>query len=370
MADVPTTYVRFADGVEEIQPNEDQLGDETVASMARVARMMFEKNRHAIRDAHAKSHGILRGELHLSPNLPEHLAQGMFKEAKVYPVIIRLSTSPGAIQPDSSPAVKGLAIKIIGVTGKKFLPEEADAVTQDFLMVNDTIIPTGDVKTYHDMQLRIEKLAHTPEAVQNVVNEVGVLADKALEVLEAVGIKKELNMVVQPHPNRHILGETYTTLGAIRYGDYVAKIGLAPLSDNVKALAGKDVDVSEPGAYRDMVVDFFRTQGAEYELRAQLCTDLKTMPVEDASIDWPQDQSPYQTLGKIVIPAQDTFSPARRVFADDVLSFNPFHCLPEHLPLGSINRVRIKAYASSTNYRHATNAQPKVEPTSIDQLPD
>ena len=177
-------------------------------------------------------------------------------------------------------------------------------------------------------------------------------------------------MVVQAHPNNHILGETYTTLGAIRYGDYVAKVSVAPLSENVKALAGKEMDVSEPGAYRDMVVDFFRTQGAEYELRAQLCTDLKTMPVEDASIDWPQDQSPYQALGKIVIPAQDTFSPARRVFADDVLSFNPFHCLPEHLPLGSINRVRIKAYASSTNYRHAMNAQPKVEPTDINQLPD
>ena len=366
MAPSPT-YVRYADGVEETQPNEEQLGDETVASMARMARMMFEKNRHAIRDAHAKSHGILRGELQVYPNLPEHLAQGMFKEAKNYPVIIRLSTSPGAIEPDSQPAVKGLALKIIGVPGQKFLAAEADAVTQDFLMVNDTIIPTGDVKTYHDMQLRIEKLAHGPEIVQTIVNEVGVLADKALE---ALGTKKEVKMVVQAHPNTHILGETYTTLGALRYGDYVAKIGLAPLSDNVKALAGQEVDLKEPGAYRDMVVDFFRTQGAEYELRVQLCTDLNTMPVEDAAIDWPQDQSPYQALGKIVLPAQDAFSPARRVYADDVLSFNPFHCLPEHRPLGSINRVRIKAYESSAAYRHTTNAQPRTEPTDINQLPD
>ncbi|MGI4733552.1 MAG: catalase family protein [Janthinobacterium lividum] len=363
----PTAYVRFADGVEEIQPNEDQLGDETVASMARVNRLMFEKNRHAIRDAHAKSHGILRGELHVYPNLPEHLAQGMFKEAKTYPVIIRLSTSPGAIQPDSQPAVKGFGLKIIGVEGKKFLPAEADAITQDFLLVNDTIIPTGDVKSYHDMQLRLEKMVHGPEFVQTVVNEAAVLADKALE---AVGLKKEVKVVVSAHPNNHILGETYTTLGAIRYDNYVAKISVTPLSDNVKTLAGREVDVKEPGAYRDLVVDFFRTQGAEYELRAQLCTDLQAMPVEDASIDWPQDQSPYQALGKIVIPAQDAFSPARRVYADDVLSFNPFHCLPAHLPLGSINRVRIKAYESSAAYRHHMNAQPRVEPRNISELPD
>ncbi len=56
--------------------------------------------------------------------------------------------------------------------------------------------------------------------------------------------------------------------------------------------------------------------------------------------------------------------------ADDVLSFNPFHCLPEHLPLGSINRVRIKAYESSAKYRHLMNATPRTEPTDISQLPD
>ena len=367
MATTPTAYVRFADGVEEIQPNEDQLIDETVAAMARVTKLMFEKYRHAIRDAHAKSHGILRGELHVYPNLPEHLAQGMFREAKTYPVIIRLSSAPPTIGSDASPAVKGLAIKIIGVEGKKFLLDQADEVTQDFLMVNDTIIPTGDIKSYHDLQLKQEKIMHAPEFVQNAITGAGVLANK---VLEALGSNKEVPLIAPKHPNNNILGELYTTLGAIRFGGYVAKIGIAPLSDSVKALTGQEVDIKEEGGWRDLVVDFFHAQGAEYELRAQLCTDLKTMPVEDASIDWPQDQSPYQALGKIVLPAQEAFSPARRVFADDVLSFNPFHCLPEHLPLGSINRARIKAYETSTAYRHRMNAQPRIEPRDINQLPD
>ena len=79
----PTSYVRFADGVEEIQPHEDQLGDETVASMARMARLMFEKNRHALRDAHAKSHGILRGELHVAPSLPAHRPLGSINRVHI-----------------------------------------------------------------------------------------------------------------------------------------------------------------------------------------------------------------------------------------------------------------------------------------------
>jgi hypothetical protein len=172
-------------------------------------------------------------------------------------------------------------------------------------------------------------------------------------------------MVVQAHPNNHMLGKTDTTLGAVRHGNYVAKISVALLSENLKALAGKEMDVSEPGTYHDMVVDFFKTQGAKYELRAQLCTNLKTMPVEDASIDWPQNQRPCQVLDKMVLPAQNAYSPARRVYADDMLSFNPFHCLPEHLPLGSI-----KACESSAQYRHTMNATPRVEPTDSNQLPD
>lgn len=360
-------YVRYADGVEEIQPDEQRLTDETVESMARLNRYMFEKHRHAIRDAHAKSHGVLRGELHVYPNLPEHLAQGVFREARTYPVIIRLSSAPGAIGSDKQSTNKGMAMKLIGVPGEKFLTDKKDEVTQDFLMVNDTIIPTGDIKSYHDMQLKLEQLAHTPEGFQQAMSTVARVATK---VLNAVGIEPDINPLGPGDQNHHLLGETYHTLGAIRYGDYVAKISAAPLSANVQALTGQPVDVQEDGTWRDLVVDFFSNQSAEYELRAQLSTDLQTMPVEDASVEWPEAHSPYQPIGKIVIPAQDAYSPARRVFADDVLSFNPFHCLPAHQPLGSINRARLKAYESSAAYRHHMNAQPRLEPRDINQLPD
>ena len=360
-------YVRYADGVEETQPDEQQLTDETVASMSRLNRFMFEKHRHAIRDAHAKSHGVLRGELHVYPNLPAHLAQGLFAQPKTYPVIIRLSSAPGAISSDKQSTFKGFAVKIIGVEGKKFLADKADEVTQDFLLVSDPVIPTGDIKSYHDMQLKLEKLAHTPEFFQDALSATARVANKALE---AVGLDPQISPIGPGHPHYHLLGETYHSMGALRYGDYVAKISASPLSANVKALEKQEVDVTEDGTWRDLTVDFFRTQSAEYELRAQLSTDLKTMPVEDASVEWPAEQSPYQPVAKIVIPAQDAYSPARRVFADDVLSYNPFHCLPAHQPLGSINRARIKAYESSAAYRHHLNAQPRLEPRDISQLPD
>src|ERR1035437_5150989 len=83
----------------------------------------------------------------------------------------------------------------------------------------------------------------------------------------------------------------------------------------------------------------------------------------------PEDRSPQQPIPKTPLPPQDAYSPARRVYADDVLSFNPWHCIPEHRPLGSIMRVRLKAYESSTSFRHAMNMQPRIEPHGIDEIP-
>ncbi len=57
-------------------------------------------------------------------------------------------------------------------------------------------------------------------------------------------------------------------------------------------------------AFRDMVVDFFRSNSAEYELRVQLCTDTTTMPIEDATVAWPEEDSPHVGVAKITFPAQ------------------------------------------------------------------
>lgn len=363
-------YVRYSDNIEVKQPNEDEDSRAVVESMARVNKIMFERYRHAIRDAHAKNHGILRGELEIYDNLPEQLAQGIFKEPRKYPVILRFSTAPGMIEPDKKSNQRGLAMKIIGVAGEKFLPEEKDAVTQDFLLVNYPIIPTGTVKDYLDQQKKIEEYINTPELFQTIQ---GAMLVAGRKIKNAIGKEEDPNDFGTP--GSHLLGDRYFSMAAIRYGDYLAKISLGPKSENVTALHGKQMDAelikNEPETFLTTIVtDFFKTQNAVYELSAQLCTDLEKMPVEDGSVQWMEEDSPYQPIAKLTISAQDITSPARRVYGDDVLSFNPFHCLPEHRPLGNIMRVRRLAYDTSSRYRHQMNAQPRVEPKSIDELPD
>ena len=188
--------------------------------------------------------------------------------------------------------------------------------------------------------------------------------------LRAVGVDIVGGVAGNAMPETHILGETYGITAAIRYGDYVAKLIAAPVSENLTALTGEGVDTSNPSVLRDLIVEFFRTNNAEYELRVQLCTDLEKMPVEDASVEWSEDASPYRPVARITIPAQEAYSPARRVYADDVLTFSPFNCLAEHRPLGSVMRARKTAYEASSNYRHQMNAVKRIEPSGIDELPD
>lgn len=123
------SYVRYSDDVEQIQPHEEDTVAEIRQLFAELRAKAFEKHRHAIRDAHAKSHGLLRGELHIYEGLPEELAQGLFAEPRAYPVIVRFSTSPGDLLKDSRPAFRGMAIKVVGVPGQKTIPEDLDAAT-------------------------------------------------------------------------------------------------------------------------------------------------------------------------------------------------------------------------------------------------
>ena len=102
----------------------------------------------------------------------------------------------------------------------------------------------------------------------------------------------------------------------------------------------------------------------------QLCTDLDKMPVEDACVPWPEAESSYVAVARLVLPAQDAYSPARQAYFDEVLSFQPAHALHAHRPLGSVMRARLATYHALSAYRHEQNHWKQVKPSGVDQVPD
>ena len=149
----------------------------------------------------------------------------------------------------------------------------------------------------------------------------------------------------------------------------MAKFSLAPVSAALAALTGQTVATrGRPDALREDIEAFFHTQGGTWEVRAQLCTDLETMPVEDASTPWPEETSPFVPVAELHLPAQPSWSPEQVRAVDDGLAFNPWHGLAAHRPLGAVNRARRAAYLNSAEFRSARNGCPMQEPRRLDDV--
>ena len=357
--------IRYTDALEQPKPDEEQTFDELAGVMGQISRLMFDRYRHATRSVHAKSHGLLRADLSVLPNLPPELAQGLFAAPKTYGAIVRISTNPGDVLADSVSTPRGMAVKFVGVDGP-MLPENAGHRTQDFVFVNSKVFLAPDAEAFLKSQKIILANANDPELFKKAVSGAAAATNAVLGV---VGLHSA-NLEQLGAPHTHPLGETFGSTAAVRYGDHVAKIIIRPASENLKQLKDKHVDLAfHYSALRDAIVEFFKTERAEWDVCVQLCTDLEKMPVEDPSVEWPEDVSPYVPVAKLVAQPQDAYSPERRVYCDEVLHFNPFHALAAHRPLGNIMRARRKSYALSTQFRHKMNGHAQVEPTSIDELP-
>ncbi|MFE9789701.1 catalase family protein [Nocardia salmonicida] len=362
------SYLRYRDDLEKPRLDEERDIDKIIAVLRHNNERAYRKYKRGLRDAHAKSHGILRGELTVPAGLPPELAQGMFATPATYPVIARLSSTSGVIRSDQLRGVRGLGIKVLGIHGPRAMPED-EAITQDFIMVTHREFLFADAHAYLTKGMPTAwALARLPDMALRAGSDL--VAALNTHVLRRIGRSVPPNLGVFVAPNTHILGETFFTSAPLRYGDYVAKLLYVPVSPEVVALQGRPVDPDAGvNAHQDLIVDFFAGHSATYELRAQLCTDAATMPIEDATVPWPEDESPHRTIATIRFDVQDPYTPQRRAYGDDVLSFNSWRGLDTHRPLGSINRLKKRVYEASSNYRHDVNNAPRVEPRDATELP-
>ncbi len=362
----PSALVKYTESVETKQENEDEVFQQINEAMHMIGETMLDRFRHGIRSVHAKSHGLLKAELKVYGDLPEYLQQGLFAHAGTYPVIMRFSTNPGDILPDTISTPRGLAWKVLNVPGE-MLPENEGNTTQDFVFVNGKAFPAKDAQSFLDSQKPIVANLNDDPLTKDIVSNV---ARGANAVLTAVGLEQP-QLEALGYPKTQILAETFGSLVPLRYGDYFGKIVLAPKSENLKALAEQRFHTHRHySALKENIQEFFKTETAVWEVQVQLCADLEKMPVEDASVEWPESLSPYVAVADLTALPQESYSPARRVYADDHLQFNPWHSLAAHQPLGQIMRARKVAYAAAKQQRSHNNAVEIAEPKSIDELPD
>jgi hypothetical protein len=93
---------------------------------------------------------------------------------------------------------------------------------------------------------------------------------------------------------------------AMRHGEHIAKVAVFPASRELNALGDGPLDLrGNPDGFREAVVAFFRRSAAEFDFRVQLYTDLERMPVEDASVRWPEEQSSYLSVTRLGLLRQE-----------------------------------------------------------------
>jgi hypothetical protein len=359
ISNLPVNPERYRPGVETIEKDEPETARKLAETMLSITQKTYDDSGHATRAVHAKSHGLLEARVEVLGNLPPKLAQGVFSKPATYDAVVRFSTTPGDFLHDSVSTPRGYSLKIMGVEGDR-LPGSEDSRSQDFITVNGKEFNSSSAKKF---LLNLKGLAATTDRMEGVKEVVAKVARGAEALLEAVGTESASLKAMGGNPHTSLLGESFYAQLPIRFGDYIAKLAIVPVSENLKALKDKPVDTSEDNdVIRHEVKSFFETQHAVWHLQVQLCTNLDDMPVESIKA-WDEEKSPFVTVAVITAGPQTAWSQEKSRLVDDGTSFRPWNGIAAHQPLGSIMRVRKLAYERSAQFRSERNPTPVVEPT-------
>ncbi|EMD83837.1 catalase family protein [Pacificimonas flava] len=353
-----SSAVPFTPAVETPREDEEETIAELNETFDRILERTAEDYDHAVRAVHAKAHGILAGELTVRESLPPELAQGLFAAPGTYGAVVRLSTNAGDILPDAISLPRGLALKIVDVPGER-LPN-AEGRAQDFVMVNGSTFQTKDADSFLK---NLKMLAHTTDRLEGTKKAMSAALRGVNTALESVGIESAAVQAMGGAPNVDPLGETYYSVTPFRYGEYIAKFALVPTAPAMRALSGRKIEIEgRENAIREEIREEMRGMDAEWDFRVQLCRDLERQPVEDPTVEWDEEEAPFETVATLRVPAQDSWQAERVETVNEQMRFSIWTGLAAHRPLGNINRARRAPYRHSADFRAAANGCPYHEP--------
>lgn len=358
------TPLPYRPDIETLDPHEQETIDGIIRGMTQQSETVEKREHHAVRASHAKSSALVTGTLEIAAGLPPELAQGLFATPGTHPVAVRLAQGPGETLGDRVSTHRGMAIKVYDVAGEKLAGHDAD--TQDFVLATGTTFPSGTAKGFLRDGTVIGKSAGLPEGVKRAVSSTMRNFNRLLHAVGTESPKADFF----GHPFTHPLAEPYFSQAPIRFGDHVAKLAAFPVGTAQAKLVDWRLDPhQDEDGFRHAAVGFFHDHEVVYELRAQLWTDAGTQPIEDASVDWPVEDSPYRAVATLHLPPQEAYSAARQHYFDEVITFQPGHALLAHRPLGSVMRARLQVYRALAAFRHHETGIDEERADTVDQVP-
>ncbi len=374
------TFVRYSRAAERADPGFDQALQTVVDDVKRyVAHSVIPPVNQAIRDAHAKGYGLVRAEVEIPGGLPAEYAQGIYAQPGSHEAMIRFSNGSQWVKPDAQLGnVCGIGLKIFGVAGPTLLEDEPNSGTFDYALINHPTFFVNTVEHYifiHELMLFGSPpppndppgLARvwTHQFLYDFLTGRGTLPPEEW-AWDELGTYLSLRNIKPVN----LLLYTYSTMGAVRHGDYIAKVRLTPTRAAADQVVRRLLDTaSAPDVFRPALVDELRERPYEFDIQVQLCADLERMPVEDLTVEWPEALSPFVTVAKVRLPRQNIGGDDNLAKMDRT-SLSPWRVTEEHRPLGNIQRARKEVYRQSSILRHQLNHQVRKEPKNLAEVFD
>jgi hypothetical protein len=341
------------------QDVEERYTDEIIALIRRAIDVNFKRRQPARRDAHAFDNGCVRALFRVDPDLNADLRHGVFIPGQEYKAWIRFSN--GNSEPRSRwwPDARGMAIKLMGIPGAKLLQHET--YTQDFILISHPVFFVDDLDRY--------------KALLETFLKGGIFDQYVRSFLKLRGREIWLALVANALWISNPLFHQYWSMTPYRLGTEPArkiavKYTAKPRVHQRRTLFSRLAPyLRRQFSLKKEVNATLAGQEAQFDVYIQRYVDDRTTPIEDSKVEWSESVSKLEHVATISIPRQSIMSAEQDRFCEN-LSFNPWHGLPDHKPLGLINRVRRKVYVSISAYRRGLNQWPKIEPRGDETFGD
>ena len=325
-------------------PDEEAYLDSIISTFTTQMRQLWKPGGFE-RGGNTKTQGIVRGEFIVHDDLPAKLRHGIYAQPQTYRAWVRFSGPGPYVTPDiDDVGFMSISIKLMGVPGPKLMDEEK--FTQDMFGVSTPTFVTPDTKA--NAQLQIESLKNA-----QIFYFVNLHRPHVLDlIMQSLWIKTQSSPFEAPYFScvPYLLGEDqamqYSVWPKSKKRTSIPRLPFRPPDDYLRAA----------------MVATLAEEDVEFDIRLQLQTDPHLMPIENNAVLWSEKLSPRVSVATLRIPRQKFNSPAQMDFAKR-LSYNPWHCIPDHRPLGNQNRARRRMYAELSKLRHTMNAVPHYEPT-------
>ena len=332
---------------ERLLPNEEQYIQAIIDELKAFTRENWPPG-NAQRFGNTKTFGVLRAEFTVLDGLPDHVRRGLFAKPNSYPAWVRFS-GPGPYWPSDLNDLGqcSVGIKVMGVPGEKLLDDEK--LTQDLILVSPASFVTPNIRENAKMQRWVRAEAPIVYAFKP--------GDS--HILQLI-----MQLLYSPMHANPLEVQYYSNVPFLLGDDQAVQYSLKPVRKGRSRIPVKPRD----DYLREAMVRTLADGDWEMDFMVQVQTDPHLMPIEDATVKWPERLSPYIPVARLRLLQQRFDSDEQLGFAD-VLRYNPWHSLPEHKPLGNSNRARRRMYAELAALRQQMNEVAHAEPDGSEQFP-